>query len=49
MADPDFLAEAKKLDLAIDAAPGDKVETLIKAALAQPPETVTALKEAAGG
>ena len=49
MKDPQLLAEAKKLDLAIDAAPGDVVETKIKAALAQPPETVAALKAAAGG
>jgi tripartite-type tricarboxylate transporter receptor subunit TctC len=49
MKDPQLLAEAKKLDLVIDAAPGDVVETKIKAALAQPPETVAALKAAAGG
>ena len=49
MQDPQFLADAKKLELSIDAAPGDKVEVMIKAALAQPPETVKALKEAAGG
>jgi hypothetical protein len=49
MKDPQLLAEAKKLDLVIDAAPGEVVETKIKAALAQPPETVAALKAAAGG
>jgi len=49
MKDPQLLAEAKKLDLVIDAAPGDVVETKIKAALNQPPETVAALKSAAGG
>jgi len=49
MKDPEFLAEAKKLDLDIDPAPGDVVEAKIKAALAQPPETVAALKAAAGG
>ena len=49
MKDPQLLAEAKKLDLVIDAAPGDVVEMKIKAALAQPPETVAALKAAAGG
>ncbi len=49
MKDPQLLAEAKKLDLDIDAAPGDQVETRIKAALNQPPETVAALKAAAGG
>ena len=49
MKDPQLLAEAKKLDLDIDAAPGEVVEAKIKAALAQPPETVAALKAAAGG
>ncbi|HXJ03049.1 MAG TPA: tripartite tricarboxylate transporter substrate-binding protein [Micropepsaceae bacterium] len=49
MKDPQFLAEAKKLDLDIDPAPGDVVEMRIKAALNQPPETVAALKSAAGG
>ncbi len=49
MKDPQLLAEAKKLTLAIDAAPGDQVEARIKAALNQPPETVAALKSAAGG
>jgi tripartite-type tricarboxylate transporter receptor subunit TctC len=49
MKDPQLLAEAKKLDLDIDPAPGEVVEMKIKAALAQPPETVAALKAAAGG
>jgi len=49
MKDPQLLAEAKKLALDIDAAPGEVVDTKIKAALAQPPETVAALKAAAGG
>jgi tripartite-type tricarboxylate transporter receptor subunit TctC len=49
MKDPELLAEAKKLDLDIDPAPGDVVEARIKAALNQPPETVAALKSAAGG
>jgi tripartite-type tricarboxylate transporter receptor subunit TctC len=49
MKDPALLAEAKKLDLDIDPAPGDQVEARIKAALNQPPETVAALKSAAGG
>ena len=49
MKDPQLLAEAKKLELQIDAAPGEVVETRIKAALNQPPETVAALKTAAGG
>jgi tripartite-type tricarboxylate transporter receptor subunit TctC len=47
--DPQFLAEAKKLNLDIHAASGQQVETAIKAALNQPPETVAALKAAAGG
>ena len=49
MKDPQLLAEAKKLDLQIDPASGEVVETRIKAALNQPPETVAALKSAAGG
>jgi tripartite-type tricarboxylate transporter receptor subunit TctC len=49
MKDPQLLAEAKKLDLVIDALPGEVVDAKIKAALAQPPETVAALKAAAGG
>jgi tripartite-type tricarboxylate transporter receptor subunit TctC len=49
MKDPQLLAEAKKLDLTIDPAPGDQVEAKIKAALAQPPQTIAALKSAAGG
>lgn len=47
--DPQFLAEAKKLDLDIHPASGQQVEARIKAALNQPPETVAALKAAAGG
>ena len=49
MKDPQLLAEAMKLDLDIDPAPGDQVELRIKAALNQPPQTVAALKSAAGG
>jgi hypothetical protein len=49
MKDPAFLAEAKRLRLPIDSLPGDAVEAKIKAALNQPPETVAALKRAAGG
>jgi tripartite-type tricarboxylate transporter receptor subunit TctC len=49
MKDPQLLAEAKKLDLQIDAASGEVVEGRIKSALNQPPETVAALKTAAGG
>jgi tripartite-type tricarboxylate transporter receptor subunit TctC len=49
MADPDLLAEAKKLEIPIQPASGEVVEAKIKAALAQPPETIAALKTAAGG
>jgi tripartite-type tricarboxylate transporter receptor subunit TctC len=49
MRDPGFLADAKKLGLPIDYAPGDLVAAKMKAAMAQPPETVEALKKAAGG
>ena len=49
MKDPALIAEAKKLDLDLDPASGDAVETRIKATLNQPPETVAALKSAAGG
>ncbi len=47
--DPQFLAEAKKLDLDIHPASGQQVEAAIRGALDQPPETVAALKAAAGG
>jgi tripartite-type tricarboxylate transporter receptor subunit TctC len=49
MKDKEFLADARKLGLPIDYLPGDAVETKIKAMLNQPPETVAALKRAAGG
>jgi len=49
MKDPAFLGEAKRLRLPIDALPGEIVEAKIKAALTQPPETIAALKRAAGG
>ena len=49
MNDPAVRAEAEKLNLPIDPLPGDAVEAKVKAALAQPPETVAALKQAAGG
>jgi tripartite-type tricarboxylate transporter receptor subunit TctC len=49
MKDPGFLADAKKLRLPIDSLPGEIVEAKIKAALNQPPETIAALKRAAGG
>jgi tripartite-type tricarboxylate transporter receptor subunit TctC len=49
MKDPDFLAEAKKLNLPIDPLPGEAVEAKIKAVLNQPAETIAALKRAAEG
>ena len=49
MKDPQFLADAKKLDLDISPASGEVVDAKIKAALNQPPETIAALKSAAGG
>ena len=49
MQDKDFLAEAMRLNLPIDYLPGDAVDAKIKAVLAQPPETVAALKRVAGG
>jgi tripartite-type tricarboxylate transporter receptor subunit TctC len=49
MKDPAFLADAKKLNLPIDYLPGDVVQTRIKAALSQPPETIQVLKSATGG
>jgi putative tricarboxylic transport membrane protein len=47
--DPQFLAEARKFDLDIHPASGQQVEAAIRGALNQPPETVAALKAAAGG
>jgi tripartite-type tricarboxylate transporter receptor subunit TctC len=47
MADPQFLNDAKNLQLPIAPASGAKVEALIKQALAQPPETIALLKTAA--
>ena len=49
MKDPQFLADAKKLNLPIDYTPGDVVATRIKAALDQPPDVVATLKRVAGG
>ncbi len=46
MTDPDFLAEADKLGLPIEAARGDEVDELIKAALQQSPETVAIIANA---
>jgi putative tricarboxylic transport membrane protein len=49
MKDPQFLADAKKRNLPIEALPGDVVDAKIKAALNQSPETVDMLKRVAGG
>ena len=49
MKDPQFLEEAKKLDLSINPLSGEVVDQKIKAALNQPAATVAALKQAAGG
>ena len=47
--DPQFLADAKKMNLPIDYLPGAAVAVRMKAVLAQPPETVEILKRVAGG
>jgi tripartite-type tricarboxylate transporter receptor subunit TctC len=47
MQDPEFIAEAKKLDLPLSPMGGDAVAAKIKEALAQPPATIAFLKEAA--
>jgi hypothetical protein len=49
MADPGYLAESERLGLPMDPAPGDKVEAMVKQALAQSPEMIASLKNAAGG
>jgi len=49
MKDPEFLNEAKKLLLPIDYLPGDVVATKMQTILKQSPDTVAALKRAAGG
>jgi tripartite-type tricarboxylate transporter receptor subunit TctC len=49
MKDPQFLADAKKLNLPIDYLPGDVVAARIKAALDQPPDVIATLKRVAGG
>jgi tripartite-type tricarboxylate transporter receptor subunit TctC len=46
LSDPELLAEAEKLDIPIDPAPGDVVAERVKAALGQSPETIELLKEA---
>jgi len=47
VSDPEFLSEAKRLQLPISPATGEAVGAKISNALAQPPETVTFLKSAA--
>jgi tripartite-type tricarboxylate transporter receptor subunit TctC len=46
MEDPEFLAEAERLGLPIEAAPGDEVGALMQAALQQSPETVAIISAA---
>lgn len=46
MENPDFLAEAEKLGLPIEAARGDEVATLVSNALKQSPETVAIISAA---
>jgi tripartite-type tricarboxylate transporter receptor subunit TctC len=45
LADPELLAEAKKLDIPIAPADGAQVATLIETALAQSPETIALLRD----
>jgi tripartite-type tricarboxylate transporter receptor subunit TctC len=47
MSDADYIADGKKLGMPLDPAPGDKVEAMVKQAIAQPPELVADLKRAA--
>ena len=47
MADPGYLAEGERLGLPMDPAPGDRVEAMVKQALAQSPEMIASLKNAA--
>lgn len=46
MQDADFLAEAAKLGLPVEPAPGDEVATMVQAALQQSPETVAIISAA---
>ncbi|NKB27312.1 MAG: hypothetical protein GKR99_07035 [Rhodobacteraceae bacterium] len=46
MEDPEFLAEAEKLGLPIEAARGDEVATLVQGAMQQSPETVAIISAA---
>jgi tripartite-type tricarboxylate transporter receptor subunit TctC len=47
MADPAYIADAKRLGLPLDPAPGDKVEAMVKQQLVQSPELIADLKRAA--
>lgn len=46
MTNPDFLADANKLGLSIDPAPGEEVAQMIQAALQQSPETLKIISNA---
>lgn len=48
MSDPDFIAEARKQGLEIDAVSGDKVAEIVRSAFSLPPDIVTAAKDAMG-
>jgi len=45
VADPDFLAEAKKRDWEVEYVSGQELEAMAKRALSQPPDTVARLKK----
>jgi tripartite-type tricarboxylate transporter receptor subunit TctC len=47
MSDPGYIAEGERLGLPMDPAPGDRVEVMVKQALAQSPEMIALLKIAA--
>ena len=47
MAAPGYLAEGERLGIPMDPAPGDRVEAMVKQALAQSPEMIASLKNAA--
>jgi tripartite-type tricarboxylate transporter receptor subunit TctC len=48
MKDPEFLAEAKRKRLDIDATTGEEVEALTKEAMSQSPEVIEKLKKMMG-
>jgi len=47
MTDPGYITEGERLGLPMDPAPGDRVESMVKQALAQSPEMIASLKNAA--